>query len=434
MKRWRIQYNDLPSDVLNAVLCVDKLSGDPSQWRLLRSGNTRRVYHFTPEGSSASWVVKWGRLHTFSQSRRALFGKTEAEIEADAARLAIENGIPSPRPRLVAMAWRPLLHTVLVTEFIPEAKDLASFFREKCCCSGENEIQSLLTGLATLLSDMHMKKLLHFDFSATNVLIDGGGNFNVVDVFKLKRVENVVGPFNQDLHRIVVDLFKTPIGVAMIRRFVDDYARMTNLTEDNRAGFFERIQSNAIKSLNRLARRAANNCIRRARALERYRYGKYLVFMVKNAGRDRIEHAIDHACGKTEKRNGLTVNCEKRKPWPGRGSSLLHGWRMSRALDAVGLDPYGAIAFARCGGMKKRDLLISARPASARPICEFPADGKIGGVVRRKKREYLDRLSRFEIGLSGFDPDDWLIDTDDVDSSSLFCRNVEAFRIVERRS
>ncbi len=99
MIRWRVIENSLPADVRTAVLRVDELAPYAPEWKLLRSGNTRSIYRYSPpERNGQSWLIKWGHHYNFRQTCNALFGPTDADREAEAMRRALEAGIPTVPP------------------------------------------------------------------------------------------------------------------------------------------------------------------------------------------------------------------------------------------------------------------------------------------------------------------------------------------------
>ena len=69
---WKIIEDSLPPDIKQAVLGINELAEDSPEWFLLSSGNTRRVYRYSPGGCSLSWVVKWGCHYTAKQRGKAL--------------------------------------------------------------------------------------------------------------------------------------------------------------------------------------------------------------------------------------------------------------------------------------------------------------------------------------------------------------------------
>ena len=428
MIRWRVIENSLPADVRTAVLRVDELAPYAPEWKLLRSGNTRSIYRYSPpERNGQSWLIKWGHNYNFRQTCNALFGPTDADREAEAMRRALEAGIPTVPPRLTATTplWRQPLQTILVTEFIAGSRDLFTILKEIRC--NATSVKQLLSDLAELLIRIHRACIVHNDLSATNVLLKKNGELYVVDLAKMRFAIKEMGEFHRDLTRIVIDLMAAGIATRDINSLLAYYVERMDMPAQSRRIILERVPEKALAACRRIAHRASRNSIRKSRTLDRFRYGGFRVFMVKGHDALSAHRFIDRRHESPEDLDQQSTYYHHAPFWSRKESSLLRGWRMRRALHYSGLGGDEAVAFAHRFGLKREELLICSWPQDGRSLRNGLAASSTRCHILKTAGHFLRRLHQMGMNLTRFDIRSWRLCEDASGAPFLFTTDFDAF-------
>jgi len=428
MIQWRIIENTLPPEVCRAVLCVDQRESVSSQWQLLRSGNTRSIYRYSPAGTGPSWLVKWGHHYGSRQTLKAIFEDTDANLEANAVRHALKMGVPTAPVRLVARTpyWKPPLHTLLVTDFIEGASDLFSALK-KAQSLGKS-LKPIASNLADLVIRLHRAGVVHGDFSATNVLLGKNENLYVVDLLKMGDAGEDSVRFQRDLTRIVIDLQSAGAATSSIIHFLRRYLEGMAVPLQSRHFFIDHVLDKVLARRRKIACRASRNAIRKSRTLKLFRYRGFRVFMVKGHSDVSVRRNIDQAY---DTLNRPSISHYLVPFWSKEASPLLRVWKMSRALQYSGLGGDEMIAFARRYGFKREDVLICRWPQEGRSLLDSLSDPAHRRNALVTSGRYLRELHEVGINLTRLDMSSWRLSTGSGTAPALFTAHLEALTFME---
>lgn len=428
MIQWRIIENKLPPEICKAVLRVDQRESGSSHWQLLRSGNTRSIYRYTPERNGPSWLVKWGHNYGSRKTLKAIYDDTDANLEANAVRRALKMGIPTAPVRLVARTpyWKPPLHTLLVTEFLEGAGDLLSVLKEARMHG--NSVRSITSNLADLLIRMHRAGVVHGDFSATNVLLGKNENLYVVDLLNMDDAGEDPLKIQRDLIRIVRDLQSAGVAKYSILYFLKRYIDGRDIPLRSQPSFVDGVLDKARAQRQKIVHRASRNAIRKSRTLKRFRHRGFRVFMVKGHSDASVRKTIDAA---HDTRNQPPIS-HYRVPFYSKDSSpLLHAWKISRALQYAGLGGDEVIAFARRYGFRREDVLIYRWPREGRLLLDSLSDPARRRNALITAGRYLRAIHEIGINLNRLDMGSWRLSAGAEAGPILFTTQSGAFTFMQ---
>jgi tRNA A-37 threonylcarbamoyl transferase component Bud32 len=334
----RIVFNHLPAEVLDAVLRVDEVKMNDPRWTLLRSGNTRKIYHFQPNPEKPSWIVKWGcRYTSLKKISGALTGRDQATLEWAKTRKAEECHLPVIPFSLLAVPriQSGRIHSLLVSPYLEKSLNLIQFLSAHR--DHPARVHQTLTQLGRIVYDIHTHNLLHQDLSLDNVLIQDGDpeKLFIIDWFKMKELpKGNTELFGADLIAPLCDLFYVGTPDCAKKAFLESYTEKGTWLE----GRFQEVIEKARKARIRIIERAWKNCNRKNRGIIRYRYRGYSVFLLKGKDRESVNRSIDAELKSPSIRSQWRSKKEN--------SPILERWRRANALRASGAIRHPVMAYA----------------------------------------------------------------------------------------
>lgn len=224
----RVALNELPVAVAEEVLFVDELAEDAPGWMLLGETPESRSYKFSPRAHDQSWFVRWGFDYSWGHLRDTLFGRDPATKDwrnvghAERCRIPVVHYRFLGTPRLIAAS----LDTLLVTEYLEEARRLSDFFGD-----GSNQllIEEALIKLGELLGRMHDSAVVHNNFGLDAVLMQFDDATRLTPTnwqdMQVNR-SSETAPFKKDVIGPMRDLLKLGYEPERLASFLDAYCLM----------------------------------------------------------------------------------------------------------------------------------------------------------------------------------------------------------------
>ncbi len=339
MSAFRIVFNRLPDAILNRVLQVGSIQSSDPEWHLLRSGNTRRTFRFTPADGGPAWVVKWGfRSHTsLKKIGNTLRGRDAATVEWQLTRQAGDRGVDVLEFELVGVPriFRGSFQTLLVTRYLDDTCNMLDYLAHHW--DDEARIEHVLKKLADQIAIIHQAGLLHQDLSLDNILVCGNDAERVIVIDWFKSFEAPKGKTDRYFVEFLAplsDMIYAGLPDQYLRIFLQHYSRSMPWCESEIDALIEA----AWKIRVSVCRRAYRNCTRRSRRLIQYRSHGYRVFQFKEADRSQIEGGLA-APMHTET---ILIG----KPESPKGSVRLNLWRMANLLHMTGIKGHCVAAYA----------------------------------------------------------------------------------------
>lgn len=211
--------------VAESVLCVDEIADDDPTWSLLSESPTSRCYKYSPRAHDRSWFVRWGFDYSWGHLRDTLFGRDPATKDwrnvghASRCRIPVVHYRFLGTPRLVTAS----LDTLLVAEYLDEARPLSDFFGESV---DQLLIEEVLIKLGELLGQMHDQSIVHNNFGLDTVLVqyDDATRLVPTDFYDMQvNRSSEVAPFKKDLIEPMGDLLKLGYPPERLASFLDAY-------------------------------------------------------------------------------------------------------------------------------------------------------------------------------------------------------------------
>jgi hypothetical protein len=231
----RVALNELPVAVAEEVLCVDEVSEDTANWSLLSDSPTSRCYKFTPRTHERSWFVRWGFDYSFTNLRETLFGRDDATRDwrnvghAERCRIPVVHYRFLGTPRLVTAS----LDTLMVTEFLDDARPLKTFFADES--TNLLLVEETLIQLAELLAAMHGNAIIHNNFRLENTLIqyDDATRLTPTDWYDMQvNRSSELAPFKKDLIGPLRDLTTLGYSREHLQSFLEAYGNRMQWSSD----------------------------------------------------------------------------------------------------------------------------------------------------------------------------------------------------------
>jgi len=285
----RIVFHTLPDLVLEDILRLDEAASDDPRWRLLRFGNTRRTYQFSPGKEGPAWVVKWGCRYTSGRKVwDALRGRDQATVEWEKTERARQCGLPVLEFKLLAAPrfLKGRLNSLLVTEYLEDSRNFIQFYRD----FGQDHslLETALRNLGRIVAEVHSHHLLHRDLSLDNVLVRGNNPSDILLIGWFKMWELAPGDETlqwTDLVAPLSDMFYLGMSPRQMRPFLEGYAEKGLWLR----GRFEEMLERGKKDRMGIMRRAYRKCNQRLRSIIRYRKQGYRVFLLKSADEKTVD-------------------------------------------------------------------------------------------------------------------------------------------------
>lgn len=232
----RITLNELPYDVADGVLSIDEVTENSPNWQLLSHGRRSRSFKFTPKPNEPSWFVRWGYNYTLSHFRSALFGRDEATKDWRNVGHAQRCHIPVVRYRLLGVPRLIVgsLDTLLVTEYIEDAKTLSEYFSNEI--TNPLAIEETLIQYGELLANIHQNAIIHNNFSTENTLIkyDDATRLITTDWYDMQvNRSDETAPFKKDLITPVQELLAIGYNRERIQSFLNAYTQRMPWCQDH---------------------------------------------------------------------------------------------------------------------------------------------------------------------------------------------------------
>lgn len=427
MSAFRIHFNTLPDKVLERVLQVGAVEEDNAQWRLLRSGNTRKTYRFTPTEGDSSWVVKWGyRSYTsWKKIGNILLGRDAAKVEWELTLNAKRRGIHVLDFDLVAGPNLPAgsFQTLLVMRYQENACNFLEYLARHW--NNDTLIERALIKLADEIALIHKAGLLHRDLSLDNVLVCGEAERVIaIDWFKSHSAPARQDEgFFSDFLAPLSDMIYAGLSEERRRLFLTRYEQSMPWCKPH----LEAMLQKAWKIRYSVCRRSYRNCTRRSRRLIQYRSYGFKVYQFKAASRTMVERILD------EQQPGGEVWIEDTPHQT--ESKLQRWWRIANLLQMTGVKGHCVAAYARrWGWLRTREVLIFSpdpRAFSLARTVDSDSDPKWRGSVLQQAGRYVRRLHDLGIGFREL----YLEEIDCVPLENgqfgFYCKNLEAYYFVK---
>ena len=221
----RIALNELPVAVAEEVLCVDEAPEDDPSWTLLSENPVSRCYKFSPRALDQSWFVRWGFDYSWGHLRDALFGRDTATKDwrnvghAQRCRIPVLHYRFLGTPRLIAAS----LDTLLVTEYLHDARPLSDFFAK---CENQLLVEEMLIKLGELLGRIHDSAIVHNKFKLDTVLVqyDDATRLTPTDWYYMQVNRSAeTAPFKKDIIGPMRDLLNLGFEQERLGSFLDAY-------------------------------------------------------------------------------------------------------------------------------------------------------------------------------------------------------------------
>lgn len=246
----RVTLNELPVAVADEILRVDEISEDTPHWTLLSASPTSRCFKFTPKSHQTSWFVRWGFDYSWAQVRQTLFGRDDATKDwrnvghAERCRIPVVRYRFLGTPRLITAS----LDTLLVTEYVENARSLFTFFADES--SNQLLVEETLIQLGELLADMHANAIVHNNFRLHNTLIQYDDATRLIPTdwydMQVNRSEETA-PFKKDLISPLRDLITIGYSRERIQSFLNAYAGKMTWANDQIEDLFVQAENAATR-------------------------------------------------------------------------------------------------------------------------------------------------------------------------------------------
>jgi hypothetical protein len=429
----RIIHNKLPDAVLQQVLRVDEAGAGDPRWQLLRSGNTRRTYKFSPSAEEPAWVVKWGcRYSSLKQVRNAILGRDLATVEWQKTEEAARRGIPVVRFSLVAAPRLSSgrIQSLLVCPFLENSRNFLEALTDHR--QEPKILHELLTGLGLRIAGVHQKNLLHQDFSLDNILVTDHGNtpeIIIIDWFKaLPGHARGRKGFRTDMAAPLSDMIYAGLTPEEMKIFLRAYAGLMPWCRDR----FEELIDWATKIRVRVCRRAYRNCTRRSRRLVIEKTAGYRLFRFKDFAFDAAQELLE---GKPDR---ITKAQEAFIPWFSKSHepALLQHWRWANQLHMTGLQIHTLGALAIGENLKgKKLILLQNRLAlsKAQPLVES-LRGPEQCALLRQAGDYMRRLHLLDISIDRLSLPEWYCIPGPDGKTTFKTTDLGCFKVLEESS
>ena len=417
----RIIVNQLPPEVLDAVLRTDEVKENDPCWQLLRSGNTRRTYHYQPEQGKPSWIVKWGcRYTSLKKITGALTGRDQATLEWEKTKKAEECGLPVVPFSLLAVPkiQSGRLYSLLVSPYLEKSQNLIQFLSEQL--DHPSLIQETLTQLGRIVSEIHEHDLLHRDLSLDNVLIQENDPWKlvIIDWFKMWSLPKRDNEKHwMDLIAPLCDMIYTGVPESQRTAFLEGYAEKGRWLQ----GRFQEMLDKAKEARIGIIRRAWKNCNWKSRGVIRYRYRGYSVYLLKGQDRETTNRFID-----SEINQPFPKTQSKSKE---KDSEALERWRCANALRASGAIGHPVVSYA----VRKRFSQIHEILVEEKQVPEDPVRGFLDSASPESRRKmlrdsgyFLRRLHEVEMGVQAVSFEHWWVQSCQDKRFRFFTDNLDA--------
>lgn len=431
MSAFRIRINRLPPDVFQQILRVTDRGKLDSRWRLLRSGNTRRTYHFSPGSGDDSYVVKWG-YRCFSSAKKIvniLAGRDDACVEWEKTRRAADHGVRVLDFDLVASPrWeRGCFQTLLVTRFLDRSQNAIQFLERNV--KRAHRTHTFLRALAVEVAGLHKQSLLHRDLSLDNILVRDPDDGDILLIDWMKS-EPLYAPHETawtiDLIAPLSDMLYTGLTEDALRFFLTTYSEImgwsTNRIDD--------LIGIAKKNRADTCRRAFQNCTRRNRQVIQYKHRGYKVYQLKGADSAGVREWLETDPPSQPVPKSADENA----------STPVDRWRTANFLHKTGLLGHSVAAYAVRGGAG--ESVCTQDPPGAVKISNIllargeSRDPEIRSIrpqeVLTDAGDFLRRLELCGMSIRHFDPSRWYCLPADEGRTQFYTDDPDVYVALER--
>ncbi|MCP4715465.1 MAG: hypothetical protein GY868_10135 [Deltaproteobacteria bacterium] len=442
MPRWNIAENNLPDNVLKAVLAVGDTAESSAQWQLVHAGNTRRVFCYRPAADGPAWLVKWSRRSTLGQWCRARLGRCSALQEAAATRMAEQKGLPVVAYDLVAMtsARHLPLQSLLVSRYIDGAKTLHESFLEHRHNAGA--LKPLLARLAQTAAQIHTSHVMHGDFTGINILLDQGGGLRVIDWAGARELETADPSdyYLLDIRKAIRAGLYAGLWAKDILFFLNAYLDLMRVPLRERSLWLDDYFGREVRRRQEKVVQGARTCLQAGRGTDVFRAGGYRVSLGRRKDRQAEKQAVIAAlqgCGAGAA--ALQEHAWSAKAGSRGDSPLMHYWRMARALEnntantQDGSSGHCAVAFAWKRFPVRKEKLFCRPPAGSAPLAKWLAGASTRREVLTAAGDLLRFLHRLQLGLARFEPATWFAVRNAGGAVELFTLDFQAYEFVSAR-
>ncbi|MDY6862346.1 MAG: lipopolysaccharide kinase InaA family protein, partial [Thermodesulfobacteriota bacterium] len=361
VSKWKVLENSLPDNITEQILDIER-SSKGKNWTLLREGNTRRIYKYSPHAKTYALLVKW-LYHKpfFAHHSKNLRGNRSEFKEWHNHIVAMESGIYTPAFYMLAVKkkFHILTGMIQVFEFIPLSERLDSFLYKNY--HNKSLVMACLKKLGKYISKFHDKNLIHQDLSLDNILIINNNPDEIVfiDLLKLQKIApDEKNKRLKDLILPVIDLMIIGFCDEIINIFLDSYiASSPEVSKDISKKVFKEAKNRLIH----IVGREMKNCLTKSRRLKNLRIDKYKVFLFMGSDYTQIEIILGERDRYNHIKNGdLTLLRHIQHGVPGfRKDTLFEKWwRISCAMNRIGIPIHGALGIAVKKNLFQKEVIF----------------------------------------------------------------------------